>query len=385
MDQINFAIALHFHQPVGNFDGIVDRAHQFSYQPFLKLLYNFPNIKMSFHISGCLLDYLEERHPQTLDMVREMVARGQIEMLGGGYYEPILPAIPERDIKGQIRMMSGYIKKRFGTAPNGMWIPERVWDPRLVRPIYDAGIRYAILDDAHLLHSGVRKEETFGFFLTGDGDKKIAVFPSDKMLRYKIPFELPEKIIAYFKEIAAKKANPLFTYGDDAEKFGEWPGTHKWVYEKGWLKNFFEVLTQNEEWIKLVNFSGYLKNNKPVASVDIKPYSYEEMMEWSDGSWMNFLSKYPQSNQMHKKMCYVSDKVREVEEESDGRLKGLDGAKRELYKGQCSCAYWHGGFGGIYLYHLRSAIYDHLIKAEKITDGLLNKKRKKSLRPITTM
>ncbi|MEI6126985.1 MAG: alpha-amylase/4-alpha-glucanotransferase domain-containing protein, partial [Pseudomonadota bacterium] len=41
-------------------------------------------------------------------------------------------------------------------------------------------------------------------------------------------------------------------------------------------------------------------------------------------------------------------------------------ARRELYKGQCNCPYWHGLFGGIYLNYLRHAVYEHLIRAEKI-------------------
>jgi len=41
-----------------------------------------------------------------------------------------------------------------------------------------------------------------------------------------------------------------------------------------------------------------------------------------------------------------------------------------LWKGQCNCSYWHGVFGGLYLPHLRSAIYKHLIGAEKVVDEL---------------
>ena len=43
-------------------------------------------------------------------------------------------------------------------------------------------------------------------------------------------------------------------------------------------------------------------------------------------------------------------------------------ALTELYRGQCNCSYWHGAFGGVYLPHLRHAIYNHLIAADNLID-----------------
>jgi len=353
VNNIYFAIALHFHQPVGNFPHILERSHKLCYKPFLEQLCQYPDIKMTFHISGCLIDYFEEKYPQTLDLIKQMVSRNQIEIMGGGYYEPILPAIPERDLIGQVQMMSEYIKKKFGFCPNGIWIPERVWEPRLARSIYNCGIKYSILDDTHFFRSGVKKEDMYGYFLTGEGNKKIAIFPSDKNLRYLIPFKYPNETIDYFRNLANKRTNLLFTYGDDGEKFGEWPGTHEWVYGKNWLKNFFDALVQNKGWVKLITFSDYLQNNSPVGTTQISSGSYEEMMEWSDGNWMNFLKKYPESNQLHKKMVYVSEKIAKLEKKiKKADSENIKEAQRELYQGQCNCGYWHGVFGGLYLFHL---------------------------------
>ncbi len=41
-------------------------------------------------------------------------------------------------------------------------------------------------------------------------------------------------------------------------------------------------------------------------------------------------------------------------------------ARQELYRAQCNCPWWHGTFGGIYLPHLRGAVYEHLIAAENL-------------------
>ncbi|MBI4861395.1 MAG: DUF1926 domain-containing protein, partial [Candidatus Riflebacteria bacterium] len=39
-----------------------------------------------------------------------------------------------------------------------------------------------------------------------------------------------------------------------------------------------------------------------------------------------------------------------------------------LWKGQCNCAYWHGVYAGLYLPHLREAVYSNLIRAEAELD-----------------
>ncbi|MBN2097857.1 MAG: DUF1926 domain-containing protein [Candidatus Omnitrophica bacterium] len=376
MHKIYLALALHFHQPIGNFKNIFERAEQLCYQPFLQTLFKYPDIKLTLHFSGCLLDYLEEAQPQTLDLIKTMVGRSQVELLGGAYYEPILTAIPEKDVAGQIRLMSRYLRERFNCEPRGMWIPERVWESRLAGLIFESGIRYCILDDTHFLKSGIKKEDTYGYYWTGKSNKKIAVFPCDKHLRYSIPFKAPEETIDYFKHLAQDKEGLLFTYGDDGEKFGEWPGTHQWVFQEKWLEKFFVLLRQNSEWIKLIHFSDYLNQEQAVGSAEINAGSYDEMMQWSGGSWSNFLLKYPESNQMHKKMHYVSAKIEQAEKRSKRKdLTKITEAKRELYRGQCNCAYWHGVFGGLYLFHLRSAVYEHLICAEKICDDILHQSK----------
>ncbi len=369
---VQFAIVLHFHQPVGNFKEVFERAYQRCYRPFLEHLAYYPDIRMTLHISGSLIDYFKKEHLEILKLLKDMVSKGRVELMGGVYYEPILIAIPPRDIKGQIKLMSKSLKDDFGIKTEGAWIPERVWRPDLAKHLHKSGIRYCVLDDSHLIKAGLKKEETYGYFLTKDKSASIAVFGSDKMLRYTIPFKEPQETIDYFKKVSQKAGNPLFVYADDAEKFGEWPGTYDWVYKKGWLKSFFDAIMKNREWIETVKLSDYLKSNKPLSAVRIPEASYEEMMEWAGGSWFNFLKKYPESNNMYKKMQYVSERVDKFQKKA--ARKDSYWAEVELYRGESNCGYWHGVFGGLYMYHLRSAIYNHLIAAENIVDAATRKK-----------
>ena len=397
-------MALHFHQPVGNFDDVIERACDKCYIPFLRTLKKYPDIKMTFHFSGCLLEWAQEKRPEIFEMVSEMISSGQVEIMTGGFYEPILVAIPHEDRIRQIDMLTSYIKKKFSTEVKGAWVAERVWEPTLPAVFSDSGVEYVILDDTHFLYAGVPKEKTYGYYITEDNGKRVAVFSSDKFLRYSMPFKLPHETMDYMKEIFSSRDNVLFVYGDDGEKFGEWPGTHKWVYEEKWLENFFNELLSNREWLETIKLAEAYREFTPLGRVYLPTASYEEMLEWSlpadmqeymedvledieesgkkeyykpfirGGFWRNFLTKYSESNRMNKRVLYASKRLSELREEGKGPDL-LAEAEKELFRSQCNCSYWHGVFGGLYLYHLRNAVYEHLIKSERIMDEVVHGKK----------
>ena len=149
MDRLRLALVIHNHQPIGNFDGVFEQAFLDSYQPFLEVLTDFPELAITLHNSGSLLEWLVEHRPEYLDQVRTLIERGQIEIIGGPFYEPILSSIPQRDRIGQIRSYSRYLSDHFGQPVRGMWVPERVWEQSFARDLVDAGIEYTVLDDYH--------------------------------------------------------------------------------------------------------------------------------------------------------------------------------------------------------------------------------------------
>ena len=143
---VSLLMAIHCHQPVGNFDFVFEQAFRQSYQPFLDVLERHPTVRLALHYSGSLLDWLMAKQPQFLRRVRRLVAAGQVEMLASGYYEPILPLIPEEDRQGQIALMQRALHRHFGTTASGLWLAERVWEPELPVTLTAAGIRYTTLD-----------------------------------------------------------------------------------------------------------------------------------------------------------------------------------------------------------------------------------------------
>ena len=369
-DCLTFLIALHAHQPVDNFDHVCAEAFDKSYNPFLDVLSDFPGIKISFHISGSLLDWALAKEPDFINMLKELVKKGQVEILTSGYYEPILILLPEWDVLGQIELHKSKMKELFKTTPVGLWLTERVWEPGLPKVLKKAGIKFTIVDDEHFKLAGYDVENLTGYYLTEEEGNEVAVFPGSKFLRYAMPFKLVEETINYLK-LKREEGKNCIVFADDIEKFGFWPKTYQWVYEKEWLRNLFKALSENSSWIKTAHFKDVLTQHKPTGRVYLPCASYSEMMEWSGNMFRNFLIKYPESNHLHKRMFGLSSSIQECSPKFKSKL---DEAKLNLYKAQNNDVYWHGVFGGLYLTHLRHSAYRHLIKAEKVMENVFNAK-----------
>lgn len=403
MGKINLILGIHNHQPVGNFENIFEDAYQLAYKPFMEVLERHPKIKWSLHASGILWDFLFKRHPEYVEKVKKMVNSKQVELLTGGYCEPIIPVIPDADKLGQIQKLSVFIEKEFGVKPKGMWLAERIWEPHLPKALNEAGIDYTIVDDTHFAAAGNDIEELDGYYITEEQGSKLSIFPISQRLRYYMPFATVQKIMEYFSGLARTAGSRTLVMADDGEKFGLWPETNVHCYKNGWLENFLTELEKNLDWIELLNFSEYKESFKATGRVYLPTASYFEMSQWSLTSqaqeifekvagefnerpdvkrflrgafWRNFLTKYPESNNMHKKMLRVSKKV-ELCNTGDLSKKNKSLAKQAtdfLYSGQCNCAYWHGVFGGLYLPHLRTAIYRNLLEAEEVCNKIVDKK-----------
>ncbi len=401
MNPVSLVFLIHSHQPVGNFDHVVEEAYQKSYRPFAETLLAHPRIRMSFHYTGVLLEWLEGHHPEFFEVLGKLVERGQAELVGGGYYEPILPAIPDADKRAQIEKLADYLERRLGERPRGAWVAERVWEPSLARPLAEAGVEYVVLDDTHFLAAGLNPADLHGAYVTEETGSPLLLVPSLQILRYTIPFRDVAETMQVLRD-GAELPHRLFATGDDCEKFGVWPGTYEHCYTNRWLERFLEQLEEASSWVHTERLSDYLASHPPIGRVYLPTASYAEMMEWAlppdasrdfkacleearrlpsgarferflrGGLWQNFLSKYSESNQLHKYMLEISRRWQAARQAAPGTEDAalLAEAHTHLLAGQCNDPYWHGIFGGLYAPHLRSAVRGNLIRAESLLDRL---------------
>lgn len=399
------ALALHNHQPVGNFENVFEEAYQKSYLPMLEALERHPGVRLAIHNTGCLLDWLITAHPEYIERLAALVARGQIEIMTGGYYEPILVSLPDKDKKGQIKKLTRAVKQLFGYKAQGAWLAERVWEPHLPTPLAAAGVAYTIVDDTHFRYAGLDDDDMFGYYLTEDQGHAVKVFGTAKHLRYTIPWTPASEVIDWLR-LQAGRDLPLYAgrpkvavMGDDGEKFGLWPRTYKHCWEDGWVEAFFTALEENADWLRTITPAEAAAMLPPLGQIYMPAASYDEMTEWAlpgryaaeivhlkheleaegrhdilryikGGLWRGFMAKYPEVNQMHKKALSVSAQVRDMT-----RKRARREARAQVWAAQCNCGYWHGVFGGIYLFHIRGINYRKLIAAEGAAEaerGLLH-------------
>ncbi len=393
MGKFRLAFGIHNHQPVGNFDAVFEEAHQKAYLPFLALISRFPNIRLSLHQSGILWRWQQDTHPDYFEVVGRLLDRKQVELLTGGFYEPILTAIPERDVVGQIRMLNEYLKSHFEVEPKGLWLTERVWEPHLPKLLAESGVNFLPVDDTHFIFAGLEHSQLTGPFVTEHEGYTVTLLPIQKKLRYLIPFGKVDDVITELRTQADANPDGVAVYADDGEKFGVWPNTHKHCFEDRWLEQFYEALERNSDWLEVVPLSTAAAMT-PVGRVYLPSASYEEMLHWAlppaafveyerfehflkdaaqwkrygrfvrGSHWRNFLAKYDESNLMHKKMLAVSNRLAAYEAMSFENKAKASQARDRLYASQCNCPYWHGVFGGLYLPHIRQAIYSAMIEAD---------------------
>jgi alpha-amylase len=400
MEKVAFLFCVHNHQPVGNFLHVLEEAYEKAYLPFIDVLKQYPFMKISIHYTGVLWDFFKEHHPEFLGTLKTLVKKGQLEIMTGGYYEPILPVIPDADKVGQIQRLTQTIKEEMGITPQGMWLAERVWEPHLPKYLKEAGVEYITIDDYHFKKSGLKEEDLYGYYLTEEEGKVIKVFPGSETLRYIIPFHPPEETIEYLLRLRGSSRAAIFA--DDGEKFGIWPYTYHSVYEEGWLERFFQLIEKNLDWVEPMPLGTYASRERPLGRIYLSCSSYMEMDEWSlpteamveygkvverlkespeggsirrflkGGFWRNFFAKYPESNDLHKRVLHLREKI------EDGKKRSLPKGQDPIYylhRAQCNDAYWHGVFGGLYLPHLRHAIYENLIKAETLHDQKVHREK----------
>jgi 4-alpha-glucanotransferase len=396
-ERFHLVLLIHAHQPCGNFGHVLEKAYKDSYLPFIELLEKHPGVHMGLHYSGPLLTWIEEHRPEYFSRLKALVRSGQVELIGGGFYEPILVSIPPQDQREQITRLANYLEQHFGHRPTGAWIAERVWEPQLPSALSAAAVNYTLVDDIHFLSAGFEPEELFGAYIAEDRGQSVWLFPGQKALRYFIPFGKVEEVVTYLRDAAAVHPGGMASMGDDMEKFGVWPGTNAHCYKDGWLEDFFTALEKNASWLRVSTPSEYLGDHSPLGRADLPTASYTEMMEWvlptrvrqryhavqkeftarpeilsflRGGSWRGFFRKYAESNLLHKKMLRVSARIAAVpaRHTSSKASDELIQARDLLLRAQCNDAYWHGIFGGLYAPHLRTELWRNLIRAEAIAD-----------------
>ncbi len=358
----------------------LEKMYQTSYKPFLKLLYEYPKVKASIHYSGILFNWLEEHHSELFIIINEMIKRRQIELLGGGFYDPVLSVIPGKDRLNQIEMLTTYIRKKFGRRPRGFWLTEQVWEPHICSSIKSSGMNYVFLDEYQFNHAGLYGKDVYRPCYTEDQGKILSVLPVHTSLVLSSRKQRVENFIDTIRILKIPEDGIISLLFD-----GSLINSDQNI---SWFKQLFDHLTVDKSKLFTFERSGdYVKSlgtlNKvyfPVSSgsnIEFWAMSTSKQREWikhnkkftaknglfcsPTGYFRQFFSKYRESNLLYARMLYTHDLVSQIRNDKSRKKS----ASEEILKSQNNYPYWHGVNPGIYDRAARQYAYRCLINAEK--------------------
>jgi 4-alpha-glucanotransferase len=387
MRKLKLVLGTYNSSPVGTSREQFEKTYQYSYKPFLTILYKYAMLRGAFHFSGTLLEWLEERHPEFNMVLNEMVKRKQIELLGGGYYSPIFPIIPSKDRLGQIELLTTYIRKKFSKRPRGCWITEGVWEPSITSTIKSSGMEYLFLDDILFFQSGVTQEDIYRPFITDDQGKTAIVLPIHNNFIKKMFVEEPEAMVQELVELAKQSDHTiivnLLLNGDFFMVNSSYYSS--FFAESGWLERFLQSLTEHNQAIDTILPGRFVRTLGPVERVYFPSHFLKDNGSNANGTpavngelfhlstfvssesrpnfFRQYITMYPEIQRLYAKMMYIHLIVGQVR----GDRSRKKTAKEESWRGQTHAAFWHSHDGGIYRNHVRKAVYAGLINAEKTT------------------
>ena len=208
--------------------------------PLIKILYHSPHVQVALYISGHQLWWIEHRHPEYITVLKEMVDRKQIEILGGGYYDPLPSLIPRSDSIGQIEMSTTYIRKLFRKRSNGIWFYDQIWALSYPLIFYSCNMQYTFLKDSALLEPSIALSSNP--VITEYEGRTVTVFLTNSQIFTLWQSGRPRRVINALKEMhATTSATPivLFDVADPMLPFSR--------YER-----LFSLLRSNSSWLESV-------------------------------------------------------------------------------------------------------------------------------------
>jgi len=345
----------HAHVPSGAGESEFEYIYENKIRPFVSILYRYSHIQAVLHYSGVLLYWVERTHPEFFLLIEDMVTRRQVEILGGGFYEPMLPLIPPQDRIGQIELMTTYLRKHFGKRPLGCWIPAFAWEQHLATSLAACDMSYTFLSAQQFSQAGLYGEELYFPCISEDQGKLITVFPVSLNIAAalgensssQVFIELinsiqdngqAENIIAVFPEKPASSAQ-------------EAPDT-------AWNR-FFEELSLSKDIVETVLPAKILRSVK----IDKKASFPNSSSLYLDKNYSprRFLIETSEANGIYSKMIFTNVLINQLK----GDKTRKQNAREELWKAQDSHLFIPGE--GCTRHELRKAAYSSLLRAERLS------------------
>jgi hypothetical protein len=348
--KITLVLGSHAHVPYGADTGEFEMVYTGLLRPFVSGLSKYPRIQAALHYSGVLLHWIERSHPELFMLIEDMVSRKQVEMLGGGFYEPMLPIVPLQDKIGQIELLTTYLRKQFGKRPQGCWIPAFAWEQGLVSPLAACGMGFTFLGERQFVLANGMAAGDHAPCICEDQGKVITVFPVMQSLEAAVADKSISSLLTALLEDFNKRRT------EEAEFivsiFPQKVKDHAW-------DRFFEELSRCEDYAETVTPGKLHKGLKGLQ----KRY-FPDSSDTADGApSRRFIIDHPEAGGIYAKMVFTNVLINQLRGDKSRKLS----AHEELWKAQGSALFCKTGRNGLHNHILRNAAYSALLGAERVT------------------
>ncbi len=342
LDKMQLLLGCCFSPPIHATEEELEEYYKLAVKPFLTVAYRFPDVPLTLFFSGPLLEWLQNQHSEYLTALTEMMRRKQVEILGGGFYDPILPLIPPTDRLGQIEELTTLVRKLLGRRPRGLWLTKSIWDPGLVVHLTGSGMEYTFLEESDFRRAGVPPQQVGLPRLTEQQGRLLTVFPYHQELAQKVqqgdfePFvtmvpsrrRKDRQLLSVFLSAESAEDGAFFNRAGDG------------------LEAFLQLIRSFYPEIEAVTASGFLKKNQQslerayFGSTTFEDLSRRTGYPVRGGSqnWKQFLAHDQAANQLYNKMVYVHLLA--------SSLRGDKYRKKSAYDDLWRSQNWLGFLGG---------------------------------------
>ncbi|MDY6991129.1 MAG: glycoside hydrolase family 57 [Pseudomonadota bacterium] len=263
-DTIFHALVLNLHQPAGNLESLL------THQPWQtkEILYALDRIpralwspyddlgRVHVSLSGTLLETLAD--PEFQRRVYGWVKCGDllwylqnskiIEILGTGYYHPVLPLMPNADWEQHLSRWQGLAAHLFSRAHfAGFWPPEMGFTLELIPYLKRLGYRYVIVDSEHVVAKRPMSWQQLRYrpHIARYGDDELIIIVRDRELSNAqesgmSPQWFIEEVTARTRGCAVPPLVTTCTDGDNGGWFRNATGSNFW-------QAFYQPLLQQRQ------------------------------------------------------------------------------------------------------------------------------------------
>ena len=358
MPEQRIILGFNYHLPAGASEKLFERIYQSRLKTFFQILYEYPQIPFTLHLSGTLLYRIERVYGEFFMLISDMVKRRQLELLGGGFYEPMMPFLHHPDRIGQIELLTTYLRKHFSKRVNGCWIPDSAWEQSLVSAIAGSGLSYGFVDERRFIDAGLTEDQYTMPCVSEDKGKIITVFP----LFSRLGKAMRERgAAAALEELGKKRAKENFV----RTVFPDFFPANEDAENEAFIRRFFEDVSRFEG-----RFTFSLPGREePVSQTRQKVYFRQTIDK-------KYVVDFPEAGMIYAKMTHTKTLIEQLKGDKERKIS----AREELWKAEdfslfCydeQCENFPANAGGerapgVLGASLRNASYSAMLGAERIT------------------